>query len=193
MSTKHDHSHCCGDDHDPDASPKPAVATPEGASEEVFQVSGMDCSEEVAAIEHALKPLSGVRGVRAEIVSSKVTVFHDGSLARATLATAINKSGVRVQEAGQPAPRNSLPAVLVTTAGIATGIGIVLPWIGITNPWITNAAFLIAIVSGGWLVVPKALRSLRTLTLDMNVLVVVAVAGAVAIEVAAAEVLEGKN
>jgi len=45
--------------------------------EEIFEVDGMDCSEEVAAIERALKPVPGVVTVRAEIVSSKVTVSHD--------------------------------------------------------------------------------------------------------------------
>lgn len=158
-----------------------AAAIPENASEETFFVSGMDCSEEVAAIEHALKPLSGVHGVRAEIVSSKVTVYHDGKLTRANLAAAINRSGVKVQEAGQSAARNSLPAALVAISGAATGLGIVLPWLGVTSRWATEPLFLIAIIAGGWLVVPKALRSLRTFTLDMNVLMVVAVTGAVAI------------
>lgn len=149
--------------------------------EETFFVSGMDCSEEVSAIEHALKPLAGVHGVRAEIVSSKITVYHDGKLTRKTLAAAINQSGVKVQESGQSAAPNSLPAVLVAISGAATGLGIVLPWLGVTNRWATDPLFLIAIVVGGWLIAPKALRSLRTFTLDMNVLMVVAVTGAVAI------------
>ena len=46
-----------------------------GQTNEVFDVEGMDCSEEVAAIERAVKPIPGVLGVRAEIVSSKVTIF----------------------------------------------------------------------------------------------------------------------
>ena len=52
---------------------------PVGASEMTFRVQGMDCSEEVAAIERALKPISGVLGVRANLVDSSVTVYHDGS------------------------------------------------------------------------------------------------------------------
>jgi copper chaperone CopZ len=178
MSAKHDHSHHESKNADDTTQ---AAEIPATASEETFFVSGMDCSEEVAAIEHALKPLSGVHGVRAEIVSSKVTVYHDGKLTRATLAAAINRSGVKVQEAGQSAARNSLPAALVAISGAATGLGIVLPWLSVTSRWATEPLFLIAIIAGGWLVVPKALRSLRTFTLDMNVLMVVAVTGAVAI------------
>ncbi|MGC1479841.1 MAG: heavy metal-associated domain-containing protein, partial [Chthoniobacterales bacterium] len=82
-----------GTDYDPTA-----AASRDAKAEEVFRVTGMDCSEEVAAIERALDPLDGVLGVRAEIVSSKVTVYHDGSLQRAEITTAINRSGVTVSE-----------------------------------------------------------------------------------------------
>jgi Cd2+/Zn2+-exporting ATPase len=147
---------------------------------EVFNVEGMDCSEEVAAIERAVKPIPGVLGVRAEIVSSKVTVFHDGSLAPATLKKAINSTGVHVRKNDGAAPSGlSLPAILVATSGLATGIG--LQWLGFRDGWPPNAAFLVTILAGGWLVAAKAFRALRTLTLDMNVLMVVAVTGAVAI------------
>ncbi|MGC1479395.1 MAG: heavy metal-associated domain-containing protein, partial [Chthoniobacterales bacterium] len=91
MSTDHDHHH-----HD---DPEPAAApAPDAPANEIFRVTGMDCSEEVAAIERAVGPLDGVLGVRAEIVSSKVTVYHDGSLQRAEITTAINRSGVTVSE-----------------------------------------------------------------------------------------------
>ena len=141
----------------------------------------MDCSEEVAAIERALKPLPGVLGVRAEIVASKVTVFHDGKLSRSVIAEAINKSGVTVQDEKERGSRPSASTILVATSGIATGLGLLLQWFGFKDGWQPDAAFLAAIVTGGWLVIPKALRSLRSLSLDMNVLMTVAVLGAVAI------------
>ena len=151
------------------------------AANEVFRVAGMDCSEEVAAIERALKPLPGVLGVRAEIVASKVTVFHDGKLSRSVIAQAINKSGVTVQDEKQRGSRPSAATILVATSGIATGLGLLLQWFGFKDGWQPEAAFLAAIVTGGWLVIPKALRSLRSFSLDMNVLMTVAVLGAVAI------------
>jgi copper chaperone CopZ len=61
-----------------------------GASGETFRISGMDCPEEVAAIERAVKPVSGVLNVRANLVASSVTVYHDGSVQRAELIKAIN-------------------------------------------------------------------------------------------------------
>ena len=141
----------------------------------------MDCSEEVAAIERTLKPVPGVLGVRAEIVASKVTVFHDGKLSRSVIADAIKKSGVTVQDEKKRGSRPSPNTILVATSGVATGLGLLLQWFWFKDGWQPDAAFLVAIVTGGWLVIPKALRSLRSLSLDMNVLMTVAVLGAVAI------------
>jgi Zn2+/Cd2+-exporting ATPase len=178
MST--DHKHSSGDIHH-DETPAPTAEIPPNASQESFLVDGMDCSEEVAAIERALKPITGVLGVRAEIVSSKVTVFHDGKLSRASLASAINRTGVTVREGDADGKHGSLRTILVAVSGIATGIGLALQWLGFKSGWQPDAAFIVAILAGGALVVPKAIRSLRTFSLDMNVLMTVAVAGAVVI------------
>lgn len=153
--------------------------------EYTFGVSGMDCSEEVSAIERALKPLPGVLGVRAEIVSSKVTVYHDGSATREQVAAAITKAGVTVQEPNQAESSGNWRASLVAASGIATGIGLVLQWLGFKAIWQADLAFFVAILAGAILILPKALRSLRTFTLDINVLMVIAVTGAVVIGEAA--------
>jgi Zn2+/Cd2+-exporting ATPase len=142
----------------------------------------MDCSEEVAAIERALKPVGGVLGVRANLVASSVTVYHDGSARSAKLIEAINRSGVRVQMEETPSSEGnvSLASCLVGTSGLFTGLGIALQWLGLKTLW-PEVAFTIAIVAGGTLVFPKAFRSPKTFSLDMNVLMTVAVIGAVAI------------
>jgi len=176
----HDHHHCCDHDHAETAvSPGELPVDVRQGPQDVFTVEGMDCSEEIAAIERALKPLAGLRGVRADIVSSRVTVFHDGSLGRDQLTLAINGSGVRVKE-GEDSRRSIQAPLLVSISGATTGLGLVLQWMGIDG-LLPDVGFLIAIVTGGWLIFPKALRSLRTFTLDMNVLMTVAVIGAVAI------------
>ena len=172
--------HCCGHKHAEEA--PASVEIPKDASEETFRISGMDCSEEVAAIERALKPLGGVFGVRANIVTSKVTIYHNGSVSAAALTKAVNSAGVKVETGGTEEKRGlSITSILVAVSGVFTGIGILLQWSGFKDSWEPNVAFLIAILAGGWLVVPKAVRALKTFTLDMNVLMVVAVVGAVAI------------
>lgn len=157
------------------------------AKEDVFFVDGMDCPEEVAAIERMLKPISGVFAVRAEIVSAKVVVSHDGQPTRAELTAAINEAGVTVRTTGDEANRQWVRPGLVSASGLATGIGLLLQWIGLGGEWLPDAAFLVAVLTGGALVLPKALRSLRTFSLEINVLMVVAVTGAIAI----GEIAEG--
>ena len=164
------------------AQPLPASPQSQGGPQEIFTVSGMDCSDEVAAIERSLKALPGIWGVRADLMASKVTVFHEGTLDRVRIAQAINMSGVTVQAEGKTEQSGiSLPAIIVGISGFATGVGLLLEWTGFRAGWQPDAAFLVAILSGGWIVVPKALRSLMALSLDMNVLMTVAVIGAVAI------------
>ncbi len=166
------------------ASDTPPLGTITETKDEVFFVDGMDCSEEISAIERALKPLPGVLTVRAEVVSSKVTVSHDGRPNRADLSAAIIQAGVtvRTKTGDEGGGRSWLRPALVAASGAATGIGLLLKWVGFVGLWPGGVAFFLAIAAGGALVLPKALRSLRTFTLDINVLMVVAVVGAIAID-----------
>jgi len=173
MSDKHNHRHS--------DEPTPQQVPLDGPRS-TFPVEGMDCSEEVSAIEAALKPISGVRGVRADIVGSKVTVFHDEGVPESKLTAAINATGVKVQTGEQPEKGTlTVRTAFVAFSGVFTGIGMLLQWLGFKDGWGPNILFLLAIIAGGWLVLPKALRAIRSLKLDMNVLMVIAVTGAVAI------------
>ena len=180
--SEHRNCECC-DPHDHRGQPQKVSPLPVGGAEETFRLSGMNCSEEVAAIERALKPIGGVLGVHASLVASSVTIYHDGSVQSAKLIEAINRSGVRVQTDETPSGggRISLASCLVGTSGGFTGIGIALQWLGLKETLWPDVAFTIAIIAGGTLVFPKALRSLKTFSLDMNVLMTAAVVGAVAI------------
>jgi Zn2+/Cd2+-exporting ATPase len=180
MSTENESDRCCDACGNEKLSTSLSNSLASGARE-VFTVAGLDCSEEITAIERALKPLPGVLGVRAEIVASRVTVFHDGRLSRPVIAKTINKSGVTVQGEKQRDRGRSIDTILVVASGIATGVGLLLQWFGLQGAWQSDAAFLVAILTGGWLVFPKAFRSVRSLSLDMNVLMTVAVVGAVTI------------
>ena len=159
----------------------PSNHPPSDALSETFRVSGMDCSEEIAAIQRAVKPLAGVLEVRANLVASTVTIYHDGSAQSSTLKQAINSSGVKVETGSEKGKELSKTALWVLTSGICVGLGILLQWMGFKAGWLPNILFAVAIVSGGWLVFPKALRSLKTFSFDMNVLMTVAVIGAVVI------------
>ncbi len=75
------------------------------------------------------------------------------------------------------AQRGHLHAVVIS--GALTGIGLLLEWLVVgLAMWIPIVLYAVAIVAGAWYVAPKAMRSLRHLSLDMNVLMTVAVIGA---------------
>lgn len=74
-----------------------------------------------------------------------------------------------------------------TIAVIGSGVLSLLGWALSVAPgaaWLETAsviAYLAGIVAGGWLLLPRAISSARTRSVDMNVLMLIAVAGAVAI------------
>lgn len=53
-----------------------------------LQVVGVDCAEEVSAIQRALKPLAGVHDVRVKIMSGKAIIAHDERVAPEALIRA---------------------------------------------------------------------------------------------------------
>jgi len=145
----------------------------------------MDCAEEVAAIQRALKPLPGVREVRANLLAGKATISHDARITAELLIDALGAEGLKATvatadagEASETAQGARLTSVVLS--GICTGIGLLIRW-RLEDDSGTIPVFAAAIVSGGWFILPKAFRALRRFALDMNVLMTVAVAGAAAI------------
>ena len=73
-----------------------------------------------------------------------------------------------------PLPRNAL----VISSGALLTSGLLLQWFKIEPAWLATACFALATMAGGLLVAPAALKALKKLRLDMNVLMTVAVTGA---------------
>lgn len=159
----------------------------EGNIRTVLHVAGMDCADEVEALERVLRPLGGVREVRVNLMGGKVTLLHDGSVSPATMIAAIGRAGMKAAEedaasAGMEMENQQRTGRLaVGISGVFTGLGLLLERIHPGNALLADASFVAAIVAGGWLVAPKAWRALRHRALDMNVLMSVAVVGALAI------------
>ncbi|HZS18716.1 MAG TPA: cation-translocating P-type ATPase [Candidatus Udaeobacter sp.] len=154
--------------------------------ETTLTVVGMDCAEEVATVQRALKPLSGVREVRANLLAGNATISHDESVTPQALIQAIAAAGLKATlasadsgEATEGAQRPRLISVLIS--GACTGVGLIVRWSAGGDEPLAIGLFAAAIVSGGWFILPKAIRAARRLALDMNVLMSVAVAGATAI------------
>lgn len=173
-----------------------AVPQPEQGKLHI-RIRGMDCSEEVAVVRHAVEPLPGVTGLAADIAQGLVTVsVSPKGPSMETVLSAIAKSGLGAEAANGSAPvRKSLwdarwREILTSLAALAiiagacihgaqAGVRAVFADAGI--PWISQALYGLAIVVTVGPLLPRAWGAIRGLRLDMNVLLVIAVIGAVAL------------
>jgi Cd2+/Zn2+-exporting ATPase len=155
----------------------------------IFEVEGMHCADEVAALERKLSPFSGVQGITADIVGRRLRVKHDPAhLSRHELLQAISETGMTARAAGegpriQPASTFSSRnhrLVLTAVSGVLTGFGMLL-FLGGYPEAITVPVYLVAVLAGGFYVARSGLLAARQLNLDINFLMSIAVIGAIII------------
>ncbi|MDQ8190233.1 heavy metal translocating P-type ATPase [Roseibacillus persicicus] len=190
MSDKHSHE---GHDHNHDTpSPLPASSSTvlnadvKASAETILLVAGVDCSEEVAAIESTLRGTGHVREVKVSIISGKATIQHDGQVSEQDLIEYLKSAGLSARlesdqsDLGQGQKDQKLASVIAS--GVLTGVGLLVGWL-LKNPlpFVVEIIFGLAIIAGAWFIVPKAFRTLKQKRFDMNVLMTVAVVGAVII------------
>src|SRR5688572_30499207 len=150
-------------------------------AEAVFRVEGMDCSEEVIILERRLKPLRGLEALSADLMNQRLHVKYDAArLTTSAMVDAVGQTGMRMWlEHDEPAGYGGgieWRWRLVLAAGGSMAAGAALSVSGFAGP--ASWLFLAAAVVGGAYPARRALTSLRTRTLDINVLMVIAVTGA---------------
>lgn len=182
-------SKCCHSCHnEPPAKPDNVEGgrTIQAKNQTTLQVVGMDCADEVAAIEQALKPVAGVEAIKVNLMGGTVTVGHDDTVTLDLLIQAIAKAGLKASLADPKSKdlekRSQNGRLLsVIASGVLTGTGLVLQWTDAVALLPRIGVFAAAIVAGSWFILPKAFGALRRRSLDMNVLMTVAVIGAAGI------------
>ena len=161
-----------------------ACATCELHAEAVFRVEGMDCNEEVVILERRLKPLAGMEAIAADVIGQRLHVKYDAArLTTAAMVDAVGQTGMRMWLEHEE-PRATTADVawrfrLTLGAGLLIAAGLAAPLLQVPAlaPWLYGAAAAI----GGVYPARKAITSVRTRTVDINVLMVIAVAGALAL------------
>jgi Cd2+/Zn2+-exporting ATPase len=137
----------------------------------------MDCASCAVAIEQAVRGLAGVRGVQVDVMRGTVRVARDASFDDLDLARAIRRAGYSVREPGLRGMRRQPGRLAAATAsGLLLAIGLVLEWTGSSVPSLPFLA--VAVVAGGWYVVPRGLAALKNRALDINFLMTIAAVGA---------------
>jgi Zn2+/Cd2+-exporting ATPase len=157
-----------------------------GNLQTTLQVAGVDCAEEVSVIHRALKPLAGVREVRVNIMSGKAIIAHDETITPEVLIKVIRDAGLEAVRAGEKAAGEAQQMqkhrlVSASVSGIFTFFGLLMDWTHFAPQAVALGCFLVAIISGGWFIAPKAVAAALRFAPDMNLLMAFAVLGAAGI------------
>jgi Zn2+/Cd2+-exporting ATPase len=172
-----------------------------------FKMRGMTCAEEVDILKREVGPaVGGEDRLSFDILNSRMTVAPSvPPVSVGQVVDAVAKTGMKAEpwEPGSTASVDELwwdrngATALTIVSGLSAFAGLLIHAIaagglqaalgsegmGIVSdvPLGARAAYLLAIVAGGFYVAPKAWLAARRLRPDMNLLMTVAVAGAVGI------------
>jgi len=207
VSHAHDHSThgsgeatCCGGGTG-SAGAIPSTPPEHGRS---FQVSGLDCAEEVSILSKVVGPkLGGAEHLAFDVINGRMTVLESADqISDRQILDLVASTGMTARawdadnaSADQAAHLAKQKWFTLLSGGFwAAGFGYHIVETGLGGalglfsghgeaamPVAEVALFGLAILFGVWLVAPKAWSSARRMSPDMNLLMVVAVAGAIAL------------
>lgn len=163
-----------------------------------LKIDGMCCAEEIATLKRALVGIVPEEALSFDLLNGRLSAEGGEGVADALIA-AVNKTGMKAvrwsehqarAEAGTSfwSRQGRMVCAMLSAGAIAVGF-LVHASIGGVHaalsdgagggvPAFTYAAYVLAMLSGGWFVFPKAWYAFRSLRPDMNLLMVVAVVGA---------------
>ena len=206
---RHDHDHaedaqtsggsCCGS---AGTCGDIVPATPAPAGGRSFQVSGLDCAEEVAILNKVVGPkIGGAEHLAFDVINGRMTILDsaksvsDGEIAELVASTGMtakpwDAENASVDQAAHIARQRLFTALSggfwaagflwhIIETGMGGALGLFAGHGEAPMPLVEAGLFAVAILFGVWLVAPKAWSSARRLSPDMNLLMVVAVAGAI--------------
>ena len=164
-------------------------AGPASAGEAVYLIEKMDCPTEEGLLRKALEGMAGVRALQFNLMSRTLTVSHDLP-DPAPITAAIDRLGMapvlRSGGAAAPAVTRDVGSGISRSQWIRMGVagvlalgaeGLAFAGFG-ESGWPVVTASLMAIALGGVQTLKKGWIALKTLSLNMNLLMTIAVIGA---------------
>ena len=155
-----------------------------------LKIQGLDCPVEADALSAALKGASGISALTFDLIHGTMTVDYDASATSPDTLVGLVTDRARMHASlmGRPdidAPVNPWKSALgrwgwTVASGLALLAGVVSPWFGVSN-WVTRVFYGLSVFAGGVELFPKAIRGLRSLRLDIHVLMGLAVLGALSL------------
>ncbi|MCI5051512.1 MAG: cation-translocating P-type ATPase [Simkaniaceae bacterium] len=142
-----------------------------------FRVEGLCCTDEMAILRKSIEPLAGIRDVDFDLVNGKMLIeYHPDVIQIKEIIALVKKAGYRASPWEQ---------VVDTRKGmkrrfgrhLASALSALFLILGLIFPsyfWL----YILSVLAGVWYVVPKALKAVKNLRPDINLLMVIAVVGA---------------
>ena len=206
---RHDHADdahapvdsCCGGS---GASSDNALPPPPPSAGRSYQVSGLDCAEEVAILNKVVSPkIGGAEHLAFDVINGRMTILDsarrvtDDEVAELVASTGMTAKLWDAENASEDQAAHLARQRLFTAlsggfwaagfiwhlieTGLGGAVGIFSGHGDAPMPLVEIGFFAAAILFGVWLVAPKAWSSARRVLPDMNLLMVVAVVGAIAL------------
>ena len=206
---RHDHTDdthapvdsCCGGS---GASSDNALPPPPPSVGRSYQVSGLDCAEEVAILNKVVGPkIGGAEHLAFDVINGRMTILDsaprvtDDEVAELVASTGMTAKLWDAENASEDQAAHLARQRLFTAlsggfwaagfiwhlieTGLGGAVGIFSGHGDAPMPLVEIGFFAAAILFGVWLVAPKAWSSARRVSPDMNLLMVVAVVGAIAL------------
>ena len=206
---RHDHTDdthapvdsCCGGS---GASGDNALPPPPPSAGRSYQVSGLDCAEEVAILNKVVGPkIGGAEHLAFDVINGRMTILDgarrvtDDEVAELVASTGMTAKLWDAENASEDQVAHLARQRLFTAlsggfwaagfiwhlieTGLGGAVGIFSGHGDAPMPLVEIGFFAAAILFGVWLVAPKAWSSARRVSPDMNLLMVVAVVGAIAL------------
>lgn len=165
------------------------TAEPEEEAEKrvLLRVEGMDCSDESEVISRKLKSVSGIGEFKVNLMTEQVEVSYDPSrvsvqdliksIAETGMKASLERGGVRE---GKPWWLRNRQIIFLITSGSLIAIAFILKVAGV-NEIAVDVFFGLAVLAGGYYPAKMGILALRTLTLNIRLLMVIGAVGAIAL------------
>jgi Cd2+/Zn2+-exporting ATPase len=157
----------------------------------LLEVQGLDCPVEVEALRAAFQGFPGVLGLGFDLIHGTVSVDYDPDQTHpdALVTRIADRTDMRASWSGAPDAPAPSPAApprraalsrrdLIVTSGLALIAAILADQLG-GMPSLARGLYVVSVLAGGMDLLPRTVRGIRTLRLDINVLMGLAVVGAV--------------
>lgn len=169
---------------------------------ETYKIIELDCAKECFILKKALSSRIGIEDLDFDVINQEMTVFYDpAQIDPNKILNYIHSTGMTVSklndEKTQPFWQAHLQLISCIVSGIFLVIGFLIHWkldkkgihhsiIDINTRFefpslIPSLFYFFAIISSGFFVAQKALKSLRNFSIDINILMFSAAIGAICI------------